>query len=73
MARLEQPEHQPVADLEEEDLAGHVERRAPAEPADVEVAGRVEISSGNGDETGVLLHRPSVPICRAMSRGFSSP
>ena len=60
-AGLEQSEHQAVADLEEDDLARDVERRGPAEAADVERARGIEISGGEGDEAGCLIHASSVP------------
>jgi hypothetical protein len=56
LARLEEGQHRARGDLEEDDLAGDVQQRAPAQPVDVEAPRRVEVGGGQGDDVDLLFH-----------------
>jgi hypothetical protein len=45
-----------MADLEEDDVAGHLEQRRPPEALDVELPGQVDVGNAEGDEIDARLH-----------------
>ena len=53
-------QRQPMAELEEDDVARNLEVRRPAEPVDVEAARRLEVGDAERDEVQVLVHAPTL-------------
>src|SRR5690606_11530035 len=54
----EQAKQEAVAHLDEDDFVGHIERRFPAEPFDVEPPSQIEVRHPEGDDVHALVHAP---------------